>query len=414
MVDPVAKQRICGYPLLIVRPVSYEEHPWDPRGLYASRGAIRRHSRPYRAAVPPEIAALDPISSLDSQAITDADEATQELRSFDEYVATKWSSPSREIAPMSSVLLRTESSSSSQIENLTVGARQLALFELGEATSANAGIVNSNVNSMKAALALDGPISTNGILEIHKRLLDGEDQDAGRLRDQQVWIGGSAVGPHSADFVPPHADRVPGLIDDLVAFCDRVDVPPLVQVAVAHAQFETIHPFTDGNGRTGRAIVQSMLKGTGVTGRTTVPVSSGLLVDTGRYFAALSRYREGELRPILEEFSRASRFAASEGRRLVDDLDAIRLRSAARIRARSDAAAWGLNDHLIAQPVVNTTYVATTLNISKVAAQTAIARLVESGILRESTRRVRYRVWQADEILLRLDDFAAEVKRLRP
>ncbi len=312
---------------------------------------------------------------------------------------------------MSSVLLRTESASSSQIENLTVGARQLALFELGASSSGNASLVNSNVRSMEAALDLDGPVTIESILEIHQRLLENSDQDAGRLRTQQVWIGGSSVGPHSATFVPPHADRVPALLHDLIAFCARLDIPPLIQISIAHAQFETTHPFTDGNGRAGRALVQAMLKHTGLTDRTTVPVSAGLLVDTSRYFSGLAAYRDGNVRPILQEFSRASRFAAAEGRRLIDDLDAIRLESAARIRARRDAAAWRLNDHLISQPVVNTSHVAATLRISKVAAQTAIDRLVDSGVLTESTKRVRHRVWQANDILARLDEFAAYIRR---
>lgn len=393
-------------------PITYEEHPWDPRGVYASRGAIRRHSGPYLAAVPNSIADLDPVSLLNADVLTDADEAAGELQRFDEYVATRWASTSTvEIAPMSAVLLRTESASSSQIENLTVGARQLALFELGESSSTNASLVGSNVRSMEAALNLASPITVEAILEIHRCLLADADEGAGRRRTEQVWIGGSAVGPHSASFVPPHADRVAGLLEDLIRFCHRADIPPLIQIAVAHAQFETIHPFTDGNGRSGRTIIQTMLKASGLSRRTTVPLSSGLLVETDRYFSALTAYREGRLQPILEEFSRASRFAAGEGRRLVDDLDAIRLDNASRIKARRDAAAWRLNDHLIGQPVVNTGYVAAALGISKVSAQTAIDRLVESGVLTETTKRVRRRVWQADGILRRLDEFAADIRR---
>lgn len=288
----------------------------------------------------------------------------------------------------------------------------MALFELGESTSANAGLVGSNVRSMEAALNLKSPIEIDSLLEIHRCLLAGKDTDAGRLRREQVWIGGSAVGPHSATFVPPHSDRVPALLEDLIVFCDRTDIPPLIQIAVAHAQFETIHPFTDGNGRSGRAIVQTMLRSSGITRRSTVPVSSGLLVDTDRYFSALTAYRDGRVQPILDEFSRASRFAAVGGRHLADDLDAIRLENASRIKARRDAAVWRLNDHLIGQPVVNTEYVANSLGVSKVSAQTAIDRLVASGVLTETTKRVRRRVWQADAILRRLDEFAANIRRM--
>ncbi len=392
-------------------PVSYEQHSWAARSVYASRRAVQKHLGPYEAAIAPEIATLDPVSILDSASLTNGDEATQHLTRFDEYVATKWGDGSGEIAPMDSVLLRTESASSSQIENLTVGARQLALAELGERASPNARLVSSNVHAMKTALDLSGKVSTAGILEMHRELLKGDDPGAGQIRTKQVWIGGSHVGPHLADFVPPHHTRVPAALDDLIAFSNRLDIPPLAQVAIAHAQFETIHPFTDGNGRTGRALVQAMLRGSGLTTRVTVPVSAGLLVDTDRYFAALTSYREGDAQPIFDEFSRAARFAAVEGKQLVDDLDAIRIGSASRIKARSDSAVWRVNDLLIGQPIVNTAYVASRLGVSKVAAQTSIDRLVESGTLTESTNKVRRRVWQANEILARLDEFAAQIKR---
>ncbi|MBK5233687.1 MAG: Fic family protein [Thermoleophilia bacterium] len=394
-----------------LRPLSYEKHPWDPRTAYASRGVIRRHSGPYKSAIPIEIAGLDPIPLFETSTLAEADEATHELIRFDEYVEAKWGLGPEELAPMSATLLRTESASSSQIENLTVGARQLALAELGERTSPNARLVSANVRALRAALRFADEVSVDAILEMHDHLLEREDPEAGRLRTQQVWIGGSGIGPHLASFVPPHHDRLPALIDDLIDFCRRVDIPPLVQISIAHAQFETIHPFTDGNGRTGRALVQAMLRGSGLTRRTTVPVSAGLLVDTDRYFAALASYREGDVQPILKEFGQAARYAAVEGRKLVTDLDFIRVETASRIKARSDAAVWRLNDLLVGQPVVNTAYVASRLDISKVAAQTSIDKLVDAGALTENTNKVRRRVWQHNDILARLDEFAARVRR---
>jgi Fic/DOC family len=94
-------------------------------------------------------------------------------------------------------------------------------------------------------------------------LRGSQPEHAGKWRDQPVWIGGGDLSPHNADFVPPHHSRVEPAIADLVRFMDRDDMPPLVQAAIAHAQFETIHPFPDGNGRTGRALVQSLLRGKG-------------------------------------------------------------------------------------------------------------------------------------------------------
>ncbi|MFD4432108.1 Fic family protein, partial [Nocardia sp. NPDC058497] len=232
-------------------------------------------------------------------------------------------------------------------------------------------------------------------------------------RDQQVWIGGSNLGPHLADFVPPHHDRVPTAIADLIRFVNRTDVPALAHTALAHAQFETIHPFTDGNGRTGRALVHAMLSGRQLTRHITVPISAGLLVNTGSYFDALTRYRSGDPEPIVRQFVDATFYAIGSGRRLVDELRSVRAEYREQTTARADSAAWKLIDRLIAQPVVNSTYVAQSFGISGVAAQRAIDRLVESRVLHEVSQRARNRVWHADGILTALDDFAKGIRRVR-
>ena len=111
------------------------------------------------------------------------------------------------------------------------------------------------------------------------------------IRDRWVWIGGRS--PVTASYVAPRHEAVPAAVEDLVLFLQRRDLDPTVQAAIAHAQFETIHPFTDGNGRTGRAIVSSLLRARGVVGNVTVPISSGLLHDIDGYIAALTDYRAG-------------------------------------------------------------------------------------------------------------------------
>ena len=141
---------------------------------------------------------------------------------------------------------------------------------------------------------------------------------AGRWRTEQVWIGGDGYSPHRQSFIPPHHEHIPALIADLLAFARRTDVPLLTQSAIAHAQFETIHPFTDGNGRTGRALIHAMLRGPGLTRNVTVPVSAGLLTDTAAYFEAFTAYRAGNPEAIVERWptppSRQSRTGASSWR----------------------------------------------------------------------------------------------------
>src|SRR5262249_38246027 len=157
------------------------------------------------------------------------------------------------------------------------------------------------------------------ILAMHKVLMaDAEPETAGRWRTEQVWIGGGNLGPHGAVFVPPHHSRIEPAIDDLVAFVRRDDLPVLVHAAIAHAQFETIHPFPEGNGRTGRALLHAMLRNKRLIRNVTVPISAGLLTDTSSYFDALTAYRSGDLVPMVSGLADASFAAVANGRRLVD------------------------------------------------------------------------------------------------
>ncbi|MGH3359037.1 MAG: Fic family protein [Nocardioidaceae bacterium] len=395
--------------------IGYERHRWETdSSLPLSRTQRRRHQGPYDAAVVAHLAE-QPLR-LSGEVIAEADDASVAIARFDAYVAARLDGPAAtgELAPMASILLRTESASSSQIENLTVGARQVALAELGERASRNANIVASNGAAMRAALAMADRIDEESILEMQRTLLVGSDPDnAGRWREQQVWVGGSGAGPHSAHFVPPHHSRVPDDVRDLVAFIDREDLPVLAHSALAHAQFETIHPFTDGNGRTGRALLHAMLRSKGLTERVTVPVSAGLLSDTEAYFDSLDDYRRGDPAPIVRQLCRASFAAIENGQSLVDDLSAIRYDWSERITARRDAAVWRLVDLLVRHPVVNNALVGRELGVSDVAAQGAIDQLVSIGVLVAEGQRRRNRLWRSPEVLEALDAFAVRAGRRR-
>lgn len=396
-------------------PVTYEQHPWNPSAssVHVSRTQLRRHSGPYRAAVLPDIADIDLV--LPSSVLAESQDAALELSRLDEYLSGQLGEGADGTGPLATILLRTESSSSSQIENITVGTRQIALDAIGEISSANAKLVSSNAHATIAARRLGNDLSVKNVLTMHETLLaTSSPAIAGHLRTEQVWIGGSGFGPHLADSVPPHPGRIGRYLDDLTRFADRTDVPSLAHAAIAHAQFETIHPFVDGNGRTGRALIHAMLTRAGITTRAVLPISAGLLTDTTSYFAALTAYRAGDPVPIVQRLAHASQFAAVRGRRLIDDLASVRDENAAKIKARADSAAWPLNDLLISQPIVNTAYVSEHLGVSKMAAQTAIDRLVTSGVLVESTKKIRGRVWQAPTIIALLDEFGESIRRGRP
>jgi Fic family protein len=249
---------------------------------------------------------------------------------------------------------------------------------------------------------------------MHRALLENSNPEiVGHWREQQVWIGGGSLGPHTAQFVPPHHDRVLELMEDLVAFINRHDLPLLAQTAVAHAQFETIHPFPDGNGRVGRALIHAMLRGGKLTHNVTVPVSAGLLHDTGQYFESLSAYRSGNIAPIIRSLAEASFAGVHNGRILVADLEAVQVNWRGRISARRDSAVYRLIGVLLRQPVIGAAAAAAQLDVSSVNAQVAIDRLVDADILTQITNGRRNRIWLAKDVVQVLDEFGARAKRRR-
>jgi Fic family protein len=389
-----------GWPAL-----GYEARPWTSTLNEGHLDVFQRirMSRPYQAAVPPFIADVE--ARLSPQTLDLQEQAVSEVIRFDAEMA---SLP----VPIPSILLRTESASSSQIEHLTSNARNIALAELGAGSKDNAELIVANTRAMRAALDAGDHVDGDTILAIHRSLLAASDPDvAGRWREEQVWVGSSSLSPHDADFVPPHADRVQELIEDLVAFSQRTDIPALAHAALLHAQFETIHPFTDGNGRTGRVLVHTVLRERGVTRNTTVPVSAGLLRSPDRYFAALTAYRTGDADPIVAEMSNAALAAVANGRQLSAEIVSTRASWLTQIKARSDSSAWRLADVLFSQPVINADRAAVELEVSERVARTAIDTLVTAGVLTTTSDARRNRVWQAPQVLTAIDDFARRAGR---
>lgn len=386
-------------------PVEYEVLPWTSRyEAYAtSRNERRKHQGPYKAAIAPAIASV--ALELPNELVTEVGEAAAELARFDEHMGG-------EIAHFSAILLRSESAASSRIENLTASARAIAEAEIGASRRKNAAEVVANTRTMIAALALAGDINGRSILAMHRALMEEADAaNAGRWRTEQVWIGGGALGPHQALFVPPHHGRVEAEIADLVRFIARTDLPVLAHAALAHAQFETIHPFTDGNGRTGRALVHAMLRHGGLTRNVTIPVSAGLLSDTQSYFDALTTYRRGDPVPIVRQFAHAAFRAVTNGRALVDELREIHARWKDLIKARRDSAVWRLLDLLPRRPVVNARVVAEELGLDVGNVHRYVKPLLDAGILVESLDVKRNQVWRSPAVLSALDAFAARAGR---
>lgn len=389
---------------------------WKPRAPEMhSRAEVVRQTGPYEATIPADVAEWDP--RISGEDVADIEDATRQLVEFDRHAQHALGTDNPALEPMTAVLLRTESACSSRIEQLTTSAKQLALAEIDEGEKANALTVVGNVRAMEAALRLADEITEESILAMHKALMlhqhSFDPAEAGCFRTEAVWIGPEDAGPRLADFVAPHHNRIAAAITDLVTFIQRPDLSVLVQVAVAHAQFETIHPFADGNGRTGRALAQSILRNKGVVGSTAAPISAGLLVHVDRYFAALDSFRAGDAGPIIREFAAASRIAAVTGTKLVDDLVAQLDESRSKMSGiRSDAAAWKVLSMLVGQPAVNSKYLTTALGLGEMAALRALDTLTARGVLEETTGKSRGRVWQHRGIFAALDAYATRIRRM--
>ena len=268
--------------------VTWETLPWRPRdGAALSARQRSRLPRTYDSAVVPNIA--DAAIELPTEVMAREAAAVSAITRFDTTAACA-------LLPFTPLLLRSESSASSRIERLTSSARRIVEEETfgGDRSSGNAALIVANTRAMETATGAPWPLDLGSLLSMHQALLgDSAPTIAGQLRQEPVWIGGSDLSPAGAMFVPPHHERVPSALEDLLSFLRRSDLPPLTKAALAHAQLETIHPFADGNGRTGRALIHVILSGEGLSLNAPLPLSAILLTNVGTYFRALDKYRAG-------------------------------------------------------------------------------------------------------------------------
>jgi Fic family protein len=318
------------------------------------------------------------------------------------------------------ILLRAECVASSRIEGLEVGARRLlraeAARELGEQPHDVTAIeVLSNINAMSSAIQgvyPGDPITPDQLLSFHRTLLAGTRlaEHAGVIRTQQNWIGGSAFNPCSAEFIPPPPENVPGLLEDLCQFCNDDSLPAVAQAALAHSQFETIHPFIDGNGRTGRALIHLVLRRRGLATRVLPPMSLVLATWANDYVAGLeaTRYRGPASSKAAHDGLNMwiGRFAAA-ARRAVDDATSFETRTrsiqdewrATLGSVRANSAADLLLRMLPGAPLVSVSSAAGLIGRSFAAANDAIARLTAAGILRQVNVGQRNRTFEAPAII---------------
>ena len=362
---------------------------------------------------------------LDGAAAADVADAESALTRFDASASALGGADA-----LARLLLRAESVASSRIEGLEIGGRRLlradAARQLGETSRDVTAIeVLGNIDAMIWGVnsAWSGSrITAETLLETHRRLLAGTriEKEGGRIRAEQNWIGGGDYNPCSAAFVPPPPEAVAGLLDDLIAFCNGDALPALAQAAVAHAQFETIHPFADGNGRAGRALIHLVLRRRGFALNVLPPISLILAARPQDYVAGLTATRydgDPDSDSARDGVNRWIAFFAVACRRAVEDAvrfeERVRaLQASWRTRAgdpRRDSAVRLLIEALPAAPVLTASTAAVLLGRSFQAAGQAIERLVEAGALTQINLGRRNRAFEAPELI---EAFTALERRL--
>ena len=381
------------------------ERVWRPSpDAYGPRSA--RTPFTYLAFVP------DPIREADFRL---AGSTVAEVEAAAVAVRELQSSPTfRGLEAVGRQLLRTEALASSRIEGLEMSQRRIAKALAGdEERDDTARSVIANITAMQRAVDLateSRPLTVADILGIHEVLmtLPRERRFAGRTREVQNWLGTNAESPRNAEFIPPPEDAVPGLLDDLVAFLGREDVSPVVQAALAHAQFETIHPFEDGNGRVGRALIHIVLRRGRVASRIVPPVSVVLATNGRRYVEGLTAFRSGDVDGWTVFFARALADSAAASQRLGEQLNDLEARWLAAVRPRAKSAVEKLIGGLPGHPVLSVETARAVTGASFQATNQAIARLEAAGVLRPIRGAWRRnRLWESPEILSLLDEFEA-------
>jgi Fic family protein len=283
------------------------------------------------------------------------------------------------------LLLRAEGVASSSVEGVRAPLEEVVAAEVEQSTDPSAAWVADNLDVVLDAVASSGhaPLGVaslhhwHAMLMVHSRLPSSL---RGAFRDEQGWVGG--LTPLDAAYVPPPPQQLPDLMEDLVVYANRFDIDPVVQAAVAHAQFETVHPYGDGNGRIGRVLVGWIL-----ARRTAVsvppPVSMVMARDRGGYLSGLTLYRTGDVDAWVAWFAEAVEQSATAAVAMLDAVEELLVGpwDEALSGLRADATARKLVTVLPELPAVSAPVVARRLGVSAVAARGAIAALVERGVL---------------------------------
>ncbi|GBE22663.1 MAG TPA: Fic family protein [Actinobacteria bacterium] len=390
----------------------YLRKRWEPRFERTTRRD--RQGCSYDAYLPDPLAGWN--LTLPASLAADIADAETAIRDLNETGTSHVS-----LEGLARFLLRAESVASSKIEGLDAGPRRLvdaeaALAQGGETADRIAVEVLGNIAAMESAIELGiqaERISVADLLQIHRVLMEHSPRPelGGVIRERQNWIGGSPHDPCSAVFVPPPPEQVHGLVQDLIEYVNADNHSPLTQAAIAHAQFETIHPFADGNGRTGRALIHVILRRRGLSPTFVPPISIVLATWSDDYICGLTTFRH--IRPAdsperslaahtwLRTFAGATLRACSDAQIYATRIDELVHQWQSNLgTVRKGSALDLLLDALPGVPLLTVESAARLIGRSDVATGAAINRLVDAGILTQrNIGKHRYRIFETSAVL---------------
>jgi Fic family protein len=386
----------------------YVEMSWTPD--FERAGGKRPSGGSYEAFVPDPIGEEEP--RLSSATSTLAERAGLAVRGLND-------DPSG-LVPLEGLgrqLLRSEALASSQIEGLNISPRKLAEADLSDQDGHfKAQEILGNIRALELATRIGSEadeFDVDSITRIHREMatVPPLDRIAGELREQPSWIGGRT--PLDAEYVGPPWEEVRPLLDDHCDFINRDDISPVAQAAIAHAQFETIHPFGDGNGRVGRCLIQMIFRRRGLAPHYIPPVSIVLGANKDAYISGLESYREGEVDGWVRQFARAVEDAADQARsfsRAVIALQEMWRRELGRVR--SDAAVLPLIEMLPKFPVVTAAVAEKEIGRSRPVTIEALDRLASIGALTRHSNRKKGYSWEAKGLFRLLAEFEKAARKV--
>lgn len=330
------------------------------------------HGRTAYAWLPTPLSAR--VSVLSLTTVRRTERARAALAAAEDRLPADWE-------PLSRLILRTEGIASSSIEGVRGRLEDIAVAQIAPATGDVAWVAD---NLAVVWSALSEPTLTIEVLHAwHRRLMAHghlPPDMVGAFRDRPGWIGGTS--PLDAVYVPPPAAEVPRLVADLLTVAQAPTDDPIALAALVHGQFETIHPYGDGNGRLGRILIGWVLRHHDVVRRLPPPVSVMVARDATGYLAGLWQFRHGSLDHWVRWFAETAERSGTGARRMIEEVEAVLETYTERCRdLRADSAAVRAIPLLPRSPVLDAGRLAELLDVSDRAARRALVELGDRDVM---------------------------------